>query len=113
MFPKHLSVVTEDADHQLLLAHDVFTPDECEGWIAFCEGLGLVSTRPPGGRPEPGNAYRDNYRVQVHDPDIAEALWSSGLGNAIAAKLPAGGAGGTDGTPSSAVGTGMAETVQS
>ena len=89
MYPKHLSVVTQDAGHQLLLAQDAFTPAECVAWVAFCEGLGLVSTRPKGGIPRPGNAYRDNYRVQVHDLDIAEALWSSGLGAAIAATLPA------------------------
>ena len=70
-------------------ARGALTAAECAGWIAFCEGLGPVSTRPRGGRPESGNAYRDNYRVQVHEIEIAEALWSSGLGDAIAAVLPA------------------------
>ena len=87
MYPKHCSVVTQEAGHQLLLAKGAFTPAECAGWIAFCEGLGLVSTRPRGGRPVPGNAYRDNYRVQLTDLGIAEALWSSGLGAVIAASL--------------------------
>ena len=90
MYPKHLTVVAqEEADNQLLWARGALTAAECAGWIAFCEGLGPVSTRPRGGRPESGNAYRDNYRVQVHDIEIAEALWSSGLGDAIAAVLPA------------------------
>ena len=90
MYPKHLTVVAqEEADNQLLWTRGALTAAECTGWIAFCEGLGPVSTRPRGGRPESGNAYRDNYRVQVHDTEIAEALWSSGLGEAITAVLPA------------------------
>ena len=78
---------------QLLLAREALSPAACAGWIAFAEGVGLVSTRPPGGRPARGTAYRDNYRLQIHDSESAAALWASGLGAAIAAVLPAQGDG--------------------
>lgn len=48
----------------------------------------MVSTRPKGGRAERGNAYRDNFRVQIHAAEVAAALWDSGLGSAISAAIP-------------------------
>jgi len=90
-----LSVVATEAGsaEQLLLAREALSPAACAGWIAFAEGVGLVSTRPPGGRPARGTAYRDNYRLQIHDSEVAAALWASGLGDLIAAVLPAQGDG--------------------
>jgi hypothetical protein len=83
---------TEDAalsgSEQLMTVEGAMTPPEATEWISFAESLGLASTRPKGGIPERGHAYRDNFRAQIHDRDIAGALWASGLGRSIGSATP-------------------------
>jgi len=76
-------------DEHLLLADSVLSPAECSSWIRFAElGLGMVSTRPKSGRPNRGEAYRDNFRASITSRDIADRIWDSGIGRAVAAVLP-------------------------
>jgi hypothetical protein len=89
IWPKNIEVVAQEAaENQLLWVQAALSPEECLGWVEFAEGLGMVSTRPQGGRAERGNAYRDNFRVQINDAEVAQSLWASGLGAAISAVLP-------------------------
>jgi hypothetical protein len=67
--PEVVAVAHADAatNGQLLTIDGALSSPECEQWVAFAESLGLRSTKPLGGRPQRGHAYRDNYRAQVHD----------------------------------------------
>ena len=42
--------------YQLLTVAGVMSREECAEWVAFAEGLGMISTRPPGGKPARGTA---------------------------------------------------------
>lgn len=89
--PSVVGVAHADAGNngQLLTVPGVLSEAECASWVAWAESLGMVSTRPAGGRPGYGDAYRDNFRAQVHDRGIADALWDTGLGRALEGVLPA------------------------
>ena len=50
---------------QLLTVPGVLSDAECAKWVAWAESLGMVSTKPAGGRARSGDAYRDNFRAQV------------------------------------------------
>ena len=50
---------------QLLTVSGVLSDVECAKWVAWAESLGMVSTKPAGGRARSGDAYRDNFRAQV------------------------------------------------
>ena len=89
--PPEVVAFTEDAttgSEKLMTVKGALTHHEAAQWIAYAESLGLASTRPKGGKPERGHAYRDNFRAQVHDRSIADALWRSGLGRSIEQVTP-------------------------
>jgi hypothetical protein len=88
--PQIVCVADADAESngQLIAVPGLLTESECQAWISFAERLGMVSTRPPGGRPERGNAYRDNFRAQINDQEAAASLWESGLARTLTTSLP-------------------------
>ena len=81
-------VVAMEDTEQLLTVNDALTSAECTEWITFAEALGMASTRPPGGKPRRGEAYRDNFRTQITSRQIADSLWNAGLGHILVDALP-------------------------
>lgn len=54
-----------------------FTSAESEAFINAAESIGFVNQGSLG--PTKGEAYRDNDRISVNDPVLAETIWESGL----------------------------------
>ncbi|XP_059304881.1 uncharacterized protein LOC132056619 isoform X2 [Lycium ferocissimum] len=54
-----------------------FTPAESQAFVKAAESLGFVHQGSLG--PAYGEAYRDNDRVSMNDPDLADAMWRAGL----------------------------------
>ncbi|KAF6261049.1 oxidoreductase [Scenedesmus sp. NREL 46B-D3] len=61
-------------DHMLLVP-GVLTPHEAQQCIDAAEGLGFEHQGSRGAAY--GEAYRDNHRISVQDPALAEQLWSA------------------------------------
>lgn len=51
--------------------------DESKGFIKIAESLGFTHQGSLG--PAYGEAYRDNHRISVNDPVLADSIWQSGL----------------------------------
>ncbi|XP_075108096.1 uncharacterized protein LOC107762755 [Nicotiana tabacum] len=64
-------------DNDLITVQNFFTPAESKAFVKAAESLGFVHQGSLG--PAYGEAYRDNDRVSMHDPDLADAIWRSGL----------------------------------
>lgn len=54
-----------------------FTPVESKAFIKAAESIGFAHQGSLG--PTRGEAYRDNDRISVNDPVLANAVWESGL----------------------------------
>lgn len=54
-----------------------FTSAESKAFIKAAESIGFVHQGSLG--PTKGEAYRDNDRISVNDPVLAETIWKSGL----------------------------------
>ncbi len=54
-----------------------FTSAESKAFIKAAESFGFVHQGSLG--PTKGEAYRDNDRISVTDPVLAETIWESGL----------------------------------
>lgn len=54
-----------------------FTSAESKGFVKAAEAMGFVHQGSLG--PLKGEAYRDNDRISVNDPVLAEMVWESGL----------------------------------
>lgn len=54
-----------------------FTSAESKAFIKTAESLGFVHQGSQG--PLKGEAYRDNDRISVNDPVLADAIWNAGL----------------------------------
>lgn len=54
-----------------------FTSAESKGFVKAAEAMGFVHQGSLG--PLKGEAYRDNDRISVNDPVLAETVWESGL----------------------------------
>lgn len=54
-----------------------FTSAESKAFIKAAESIGFAHQGSLG--PAKGEAYRDNDRISVSDPILAEAMWQSGL----------------------------------
>jgi hypothetical protein len=50
---------------------------EAKGFIEAAELLGFVHQGSLG--PTKGEAFRDNHRISVNDPELARFIWESGL----------------------------------
>lgn len=56
---------------------DFFTAAESKAFIQAADSMGFVRQGSLG--PAKGEAYRDNDRISVQDPILAEKIWKSGL----------------------------------
>ncbi|KAL6952310.1 hypothetical protein U1Q18_044990 [Sarracenia purpurea var. burkii] len=76
--PKSNLNVTRLKDTDLFTqVHNFFTSVESKAFIRAAESIGFVHQGSLG--PTKGEAYRDNDRVSVNDPVLADAIWESGL----------------------------------
>lgn len=69
------------------------TAAESKAFIKAAESIGFVHQGSLG--PAKGEAYRDNDRIAVNDPVLADALWETGLSKllshlTIRGKVPVG-----------------------
>ena len=63
--------------------HNFFSSVESKAIITAAETIGFVHQGSLG--PTKGEAYRDNDRISVHDPVLANTIWESGLNNLLSA----------------------------
>ncbi|VVB15659.1 unnamed protein product [Arabis nemorensis] len=63
----------------LFTVENCLTSDESKGFIKIAESLGFTHQGSLG--PAYGEAYRDNHRISVNDPVLADTIWQSGLSN--------------------------------
>ncbi|KAB1210772.1 hypothetical protein CJ030_MR6G019837 [Morella rubra] len=69
--------ITRLKDKDLFTVQNFFTSAESEAFINAAESIGFVNQGSLG--PTKGEAYRDNDRISVNDPVLAETIWESGL----------------------------------
>ncbi|KAG5558484.1 hypothetical protein RHGRI_008428 [Rhododendron griersonianum] len=62
---------------QAIQVHDIFTSVESKAFVKAAESLGFAHQGSLG--PTKGEAYKDNDRVSVNDPVLANTIWVSGL----------------------------------
>ncbi|KAI3471089.1 hypothetical protein Pfo_027752 [Paulownia fortunei] len=71
--------ITRLKDDDLITIQNYFTSAESKAFVNVAESIGFVHQGSLG--PTRGEAYRDNDRISVHDPLLAEAIWEAGLNN--------------------------------
>ncbi|KAK3177271.1 hypothetical protein Dsin_032718 [Dipteronia sinensis] len=64
-------------DTDLFTVQNFFTSAESKAFIKTAESLGFVHQGSQG--PLKGEAYRDNDRISVNDPALADTIWNAGL----------------------------------
>ncbi|XP_031495498.1 uncharacterized protein LOC116261046 isoform X2 [Nymphaea colorata] len=64
-------------DSHLFTVQDFLTAAESKSFIQAADSVGFVHQGSLG--PAKGEAYRDNDRISVEDPILAEKIWKSGL----------------------------------
>ncbi|KAL5567775.1 hypothetical protein UlMin_024350 [Ulmus minor] len=75
--PKKNLQISRLKDTDLFTVQNFFTPIESKAFIKAAETIGFVHQGSLG--PLKGEAYRDNDRIAVNDPALADAIWVSGL----------------------------------
>ncbi|XP_073020820.1 uncharacterized protein [Primulina eburnea] len=75
--PKSNLQIIRLKDDDLITIQNYFTSAESKAFIKAAESIGFAHQGSLG--PAKGEAYRDNDRVSVNDPILAEAMWQSGL----------------------------------
>ncbi|XP_059451719.1 uncharacterized protein LOC132182479 [Corylus avellana] len=75
--PKRNLQITHLKDTDLFTVQNFFTSAESKAFINAAESIGFVHQGSLG--PTKGEAYRDNDRISVNDPVLAETIWESGL----------------------------------
>ncbi|KAI8564716.1 hypothetical protein RHMOL_Rhmol03G0203100 [Rhododendron molle] len=75
--PKSNLKITRLKDTDLFTVQDFFTSVESKAFVKAAESLGFAHQGSLG--PTKGEAYRDNDRVSVNDPVLANTIWESGL----------------------------------
>ncbi|GKU89418.1 hypothetical protein SLEP1_g3556 [Rubroshorea leprosula] len=75
--PKQNLHVTRLKDTDLFTVQDFFTSAESKAFIKVAESIGFAHQGSLG--PTHGEAYRDNDRMSVNDPALADQIWQSGL----------------------------------
>ncbi|XP_030935648.1 uncharacterized protein LOC115960796 [Quercus lobata] len=75
--PKQNIQITHLKDTDLFTVQNFFTSAESKAFIKAAESIGFVHQGSLG--PTKGEAYRDNDRISVNDPVLAETIWESGL----------------------------------
>ncbi|KAG2715753.1 hypothetical protein I3843_03G095300 [Carya illinoinensis] len=69
--------ITRLKDTDLFTVQNFFTSAESKAFIKAAESIGFVHQGSLG--PTKGEAYRDNDRISVNDPVLAETIWKSGV----------------------------------
>ncbi|KAL4340015.1 hypothetical protein GQ457_08G036060 [Hibiscus cannabinus] len=75
--PKLNLQITCLKDTDLFTVQDFFTSAESKAFVRIAESIGFEHQGSLG--PTKGEAYRDNDRISVNDPRLADAIWQSGL----------------------------------
>ncbi|KAF8380353.1 hypothetical protein HHK36_027838 [Tetracentron sinense] len=75
--PKRNLQITCLKDTHLFTVQNFFTSAESKAFVKAAESIGFAHQGSLG--PTKGEAYRDNDRVSVNDPVLAETIWESGL----------------------------------
>uniref|UniRef100_A0A7N0SWA8 Fe2OG dioxygenase domain-containing protein n=1 Tax=Kalanchoe fedtschenkoi TaxID=63787 RepID=A0A7N0SWA8_KALFE len=75
--PKHDLQINRLNDLDLFTIPNFFTSVESKAFVKVAESIGFVHQGSLG--PAYGEAFRDNDRIAVNDPDLADTLWQSGL----------------------------------
>ncbi|KAL1816377.1 uncharacterized protein LOC108223275 [Daucus carota subsp. sativus] len=75
--PKSNLKVTHLKDSHLFTVPNFLTSAESKAFVAFAESIGFVHQGSLG--PTKGEAFRDNDRISVNDPVLADTIWKSGL----------------------------------
>ncbi|KAF9614789.1 hypothetical protein IFM89_020643 [Coptis chinensis] len=69
--------ITHLKDAHLFTVPNFFTSAESRAFVEVAESIGFTHQGSLG--PLKGEAYRDNDRIAVNDPVLAETIWESGL----------------------------------
>ncbi|GMP24301.1 hypothetical protein CsSME_00001614 [Camellia sinensis var. sinensis] len=75
--PKFNLNITRLKDTDLFTVQNLFTSVESKAFIKAAELIGFVHQGSLG--PTKGEAYRDNDRISMNDPVLANTIWESGL----------------------------------
>ncbi|XP_057476869.1 uncharacterized protein LOC130764582 [Actinidia eriantha] len=75
--PKPNLNMTRLKDTYLFTVQNFFTSVESKAFIKAAESIGFVHQGSLG--PTKGEAYRDNDRISVNNPVLADTIWESGL----------------------------------
>ncbi|KAJ6971161.1 hypothetical protein NC653_035438 [Populus alba x Populus x berolinensis] len=75
--PKKNLQITRLKDNDLFTVQDFFSSAESKAFVKAAESIGFAHQGSLG--PTHGEAYRDNDRLSVNDPVLANAVWESGL----------------------------------
>ncbi|XVF09754.1 hypothetical protein REPUB_Repub07fG0123000 [Reevesia pubescens] len=75
--PKLNLQITRLKDNDLFTVQNFFTSSESKAFIKAAESIGFEHQGSLG--PTKGEAYRDNDRLSVNDPTLADTIWQSGL----------------------------------
>ncbi|KAL4575889.1 hypothetical protein LXL04_011976 [Taraxacum kok-saghyz] len=77
--PKSNLRVTRLKDYDLFTVQNFLTAAESKAFVKTAESIGFLHQGSLG--PTKGEAYRDNDRIAVDDPNLADTIWKSGLSN--------------------------------
>ncbi|KAL0452534.1 UNVERIFIED_CONTAM: hypothetical protein Slati_1231500 [Sesamum latifolium] len=75
--PKSNLRINRLKDDDLITIHNYFTSAESKAFVNVAESIGFVHQGSLG--PTKGEAFRDNDRISVDNPVLAEAIWEAGL----------------------------------
>ncbi|XP_022968459.1 uncharacterized protein LOC111467697 [Cucurbita maxima] len=75
--PKQDLQINRLKENDLFTVPSFFASVESKAFIKTAESMGFVHQGSLG--PSKGEAYRDNDRISVNDPDLADTIWRSGL----------------------------------
>ncbi|XP_016174779.1 uncharacterized protein LOC107617521 isoform X1 [Arachis ipaensis] len=75
--PKKNLQITRFRDFDLFTVQNFFSSAESKAFVKAAEAIGFAHQGSLG--PTKGEAYRDNDRISVNDPVLADTIWDSGL----------------------------------
>ncbi|XP_020208709.1 uncharacterized protein LOC109793659 isoform X1 [Cajanus cajan] len=75
--PKKDLQITRLRDFDLFTVQNFFSSAESKSFVKIAESIGFSHQGSLG--PTKGEAYRDNDRISVNDPVLADTIWESGL----------------------------------
>ncbi|KAG7537561.1 Oxoglutarate/iron-dependent dioxygenase [Arabidopsis suecica] len=75
--PKSNLNVSYLKNHDLFTVENCLSSDESKGFVKIAESIGFTHQGSRG--PAYGEAFRDNHRISVNDPVLADTIWQSGI----------------------------------